>query len=48
MKVLELPVNIHEVSKESQCKHLKKSYKKLAMKWHPDKVPTSFTTRIIP
>merc|ERR1712072_991333 len=36
-KVLDLPVNIHEVNKQSQCTWLKKQYKKLAKQWHPDK-----------
>ena len=36
-KVLELPVNIHEVNLKSKCSWLKKQHKKLAKKWHPDK-----------
>jgi tetratricopeptide (TPR) repeat protein len=36
-KVLELPVNIHEVNQQSKCSWLKKQHKKLAKKWHPDK-----------
>ena len=31
--VLELPVNIHEVSPKSKCGWLKKQYKKMAKKW---------------
>jgi tetratricopeptide (TPR) repeat protein len=36
-KILELPVNIHEVNQQSKCGWLKKQHKKLAKKWHPDK-----------
>lgn len=35
--VLELPANLHEIPAEKQCDWLKKQYKKLARKWHPDK-----------
>ena len=37
-KVLEMPVNIGEVSQKSRCSWLKKQYKKMAKRWHPDKV----------
>ena len=37
-KVLEMPVNIHEVGQKSRCGWLKKQYKKMAKRWHPDKV----------
>ena len=35
--VLEVPSNIEELTQEDRCKWLKKMYKKMAMKWHPDK-----------
>ena len=38
--VLELPVNLHQLSKEKQCSYVKKAHKALARKWHPDKVWT--------
>ena len=38
--VLELPVNLHQLSKEKQCSYVKKAHKALARKWHPDKVCT--------
>lgn len=36
-KVLELPSNIGELDHQARCTWLKKMYKKMAMKWHPDK-----------
>ena len=39
--VLELPANLAEIPKEKQCDWLKKQYKKLARKWHPDKAKGS-------
>jgi len=36
-QVLELPVNLHSLSKEKQCTWVKKQHKALARKWHPDK-----------
>lgn len=36
-RVLELPANIEEIDQERKCSWLKKQYKKLARKWHPDK-----------
>jgi DnaJ family protein C protein 3 len=35
--VLELPANLGELPKDKQCDWIKKQYKKLARKWHPDK-----------
>ena len=35
--VLGLPVNLREVNRKSQCKHLKNASRKMALKWHPDK-----------
>ena len=35
--VLQLPVNIDELNPKARCTHLKKQYKKMAIKWHPDK-----------
>ena len=39
--VLELPANLDEIPKEKQCDWIKKQYKKLARKWHPDKAKGS-------
>ncbi len=39
--VLELPANLAEIPKEKQCDWVKKQYKKLARKWHPDKAKGS-------
>jgi tetratricopeptide (TPR) repeat protein len=36
-EVLELPVNLHQLSKDKQCSYIKKAHKTLARKWHPDK-----------
>ena len=35
--MLELPVNLHQLTKEKQCTYIKKAHKTLARKWHPDK-----------
>jgi len=35
--VLKLPLNVEEVSLARRCKFLKKQFKKLTKKWHPDK-----------
>jgi hypothetical protein len=35
--VLELPVNLQQLSQEKQCTWVKKQHKALARKWHPDK-----------
>ena len=35
--VLELPANLNEIKQDKQCDWIKKQYKKLARKWHPDK-----------
>ena len=37
IKILGLPVNLNDSSSEIQCKWLKKQYKHMAKKWHPDK-----------
>ena len=39
-KILGVPPNLNELSKERQCEFIKKSFKKLALKWHPDKQET--------
>ena len=35
--VLQLPVNINELGQKSRCMWVKKQYKLMAKKWHPDK-----------
>ena len=35
--VMKLPVNVDEISLHRRCKFLKKQFKKLTKKWHPDK-----------
>lgn len=35
--VLGLPVNLDELAQDKQCTWLKKQYKKMARRWHPDK-----------
>lgn len=35
--VLKLPANLRELPREKQCTWVKKQYKSLAKKWHPDK-----------
>jgi len=35
--ILELPVNLDQLSKEKRCHWVKKQHKALARKWHPDK-----------
>ena len=37
IKILDLPVNLDESSQDVRCKWLKKQYKKMILKWHPDK-----------
>lgn len=37
IKILDLPVNLDESAQEIKCKWLKKQYKKMTLKWHPDK-----------
>lgn len=36
-QVLELPVNLHELSADKQCEWVRKQHRKLARRWHPDK-----------
>jgi hypothetical protein len=36
-KILGLPANFGQLNQKSQCAWLKKSYKKMVLKWHPDK-----------
>ena len=36
-KMLDLPENLNELTKERRCDFIKKAYKKAALKWHPDK-----------
>eukprot|EP00240_Pyramimonas_obovata_P003213 CAMPEP_0118922272 /NCGR_PEP_ID=MMETSP1169-20130426/1255_1 /TAXON_ID=36882 /ORGANISM="Pyramimonas obovata, Strain CCMP722" /LENGTH=691 /DNA_ID=CAMNT_0006863111 /DNA_START=71 /DNA_END=2142 /DNA_ORIENTATION=+ len=43
--VLELPVNVHQLPQEKQCEWIKRQHKKLALKWHPDKVVGSSLAR---
>ena len=40
-KILGVPPNLNELPKERQCDFIKKSFKKLALKWHPDKHETN-------
>ena len=40
-KILGVPPNLNELTKERQCDFIKKSFKKLALKWHPDKHETN-------
>ena len=40
VKILGAPPNLNELTKERQCDFIKKSFKKLALKWHPDKHET--------
>lgn len=35
--VLKLPINLRELSADEQCTWVKRQYKMLAKKWHPDK-----------
>ena len=37
IKILGLPVNIESIGKKRKCEWLKKSFKKMVLKWHPDK-----------
>ena len=37
IKILGLPVNIDSIAKKSKCEWLRKSFKKMVLKWHPDK-----------
>lgn len=37
IKVLDLPPNIREIPHTRQCDYIKKNFKKLVRKWHPDK-----------
>lgn len=37
IKILDLPVNLGDSTQEVKCKWLKKQYKKMVLKWHPDK-----------
>ena len=34
---LDLPPNLNELPHDNQCKWLKKQYRKMSLKWHPDK-----------
>merc|ERR1719353_2173070 len=34
---LDLPDNIDELDKETKCKWLKSSFRKMSLRWHPDK-----------
>lgn len=36
-QMLELPDNIDELDKETKCKWLKSSFRKMSLRWHPDK-----------
>ena len=38
---LDLPPNLMELPQPSQCKWLKKQYRKMSLKWHPDKAEGS-------
>merc|ERR1711908_104069 len=38
---LDLPPNISELPQPTQCKWLKKQYRKMSLKWHPDKAKGS-------
>ena len=40
-KMLDLPENLAELSKDRRCDFVKKAYKKAALKWHPDKAAES-------
>ena len=40
VQILGAPPNLNELTKERQCDFIKKSFKKLALKWHPDKHET--------
>lgn len=40
-KMLNLPENLAELSKDRRCDFVKKAYKKAALKWHPDKAAES-------
>jgi tetratricopeptide (TPR) repeat protein len=40
-KILGVPPNLNELDNDRQCEFIKKSFKKLALKWHPDKHETS-------
>jgi len=35
--MLDLPENLNELPKERRCDFIKKAYKRMALKWHPDK-----------
>ena len=37
IKILGLPANFDQLNQKSKCAWLKKSYKKMVLKWHPDK-----------
>lgn len=37
IKILGLPVNYDQLNQKSKCAWLQKSYKKMVLKWHPDK-----------
>lgn len=36
-QMLDLPDNIDELDKETRCKWLKSSFRKMSLRWHPDK-----------
>jgi len=38
---LDLPPNINELPQQNQCQWLKKQYRKMSLKWHPDKAKGS-------
>ena len=37
IKILGLPINFGQIPVKSQCAWLRKSFKKMVLKWHPDK-----------
>ena len=44
-QVLDLPVNLNELNKQSQCKWIKKQHKAMVKKWHPDKAKGNVCAR---
>ena len=38
---LDLPPNLNELPHDNQCRWLKKQYRKMSLKWHPDKAKGS-------
>jgi len=36
-QMLDLPDNIDELDKETKCKYLKSNFRKMSLRWHPDK-----------